>query len=797
MLDGVTAALAIINSKGTFASRQTCDCDELAVEVKGVGPIRFPISVVTARKLCSVARPAAFGHRDKTLHDKNVRDTWEIFGRQVKIDNCKWKPRLEAQLSIIKRQLGLPEDGQLVAVFDKLLVYGPGQFFAPHQDSERTDDMIGSLVVELPSAYLGGSIAIEHNGEKKVFRGLKPGKKKLALLAFYADCRHEVKPVSSGFRISLTYRLQYRGAASTLLPEPLSGAVGKLAASVKAYFSTPVKHPYSNAAPERPDRLVYLLDHEYTQMSLAWDRLKNGDRLRAAALRRVAELLDCECYLSLADVHESWSCEAADWDSEYGFRGGHRLGSHYDDWEDDEDVEDGESHDNPAMYKLEALCASDIELRHFVGPDGKPAFDMKAVPAQSEVCCTKDSVNMAPFKAEHEGWMGNYGNTVDRWYHRAAVVIWPRERNFMVLARESATWALNALTARIKAGATHEAVEKARTLVPFWARIAPHEPSAPFLLKLLKMLVSLDDAELALNLLAPFGPLWLSSRARPCFITLATRYGLQWSMRVFGAWYERQRYDSPGWLKFLPGCCVELLGTNTASSRSLALWLLEQELTAFEQRHKAALQIPEIWLLDDSSVRPHDDVLALLEAAAVLGESAVRDRLLTFLMAPTTALPLMSAGELLRAGREGRTPSAVRALGLQAMYGHVVELLERKLAEKERSADDWSIAHAIQCKCLLCVELSAFLCASTRTVFAWPLAKERRRHIHSMLDSHNLPVTHSTKRCGSPFILVLTKQKALFQRAAAERKQQQTLLSWLRKERRAFVNDSLFSAVHV
>lgn len=164
MLDGVTAALAIINSKGTFASRQTCDCDELAVEVKGVGPIRFPISVVTARKLCSVARPAAFGHRDKTLHDKNVRDTWEISGRQVKIDNRKWKPRLEAQLSIIKRQLGLPEDGKLVAVFDKLLVHGPGQFFAPHQDSERTDDMIGSLVVELPSVYLGGTIAIEHNG---------------------------------------------------------------------------------------------------------------------------------------------------------------------------------------------------------------------------------------------------------------------------------------------------------------------------------------------------------------------------------------------------------------------------------------------------------------------------------------------------------------------------------------------------------------------------------------------------------------------------------------------------------
>jgi hypothetical protein len=28
-----------------------------------------------------------------------------------------------------------------------MLVYAPGQFFAPHQDSEKTDDMIGTLVV--------------------------------------------------------------------------------------------------------------------------------------------------------------------------------------------------------------------------------------------------------------------------------------------------------------------------------------------------------------------------------------------------------------------------------------------------------------------------------------------------------------------------------------------------------------------------------------------------------------------------------------------------------------------------
>lgn len=799
MLERVTEALTAIKADGTFATKLTCGYERLALTVKGVGPIRFPISAMTARKLCAVARPAPFGRRDKTLHDTSVRDTWQLSQRQVKIDARSWKPTLEAQLSIMKRRLGLPAEWQLVAVFDKLLVYGPGQFFATHQDSERSDDMVGSLVVELPSSYTGGSLVVEHNAEKKVFRGLTPGTKKLSLLGFYADCRHEVKPVTSGFRITLTYQLQYRAGASPQLPEHLSAEVGQLAASVKTYFSTPIQNSYSSAAPERPDRLVYLLDHEYTQLSLAWNRLKNGDRLRAAALRRVAELLDCECYLTLADVHESWSCEETDFDRGYSFGRGSWRRDHWNRRDEDDhdfDENEKEEQDSPEKYRLTDLCESDIELRHFVGQDGKSSPSMTASPAYSEVCHTKASVDMTPFKSEHEGWMGNYGNTVDRWYHRAAVVLWPQDRNFVILAKASASWAVNELAALLKSGATPEATEKARSLVPFWNRTVPSEPNAPFLLQLLNVLASLDDAELAHELLSPFGPHWLSSGVFAAFLALTTRHGLQWSMRVFDSWSKRQRYGSPSWLSAMPGFLAALVDTSTDSHRSLALWLLERELAAFAIRHKAALQVPKLWLRDDKSERRPDDVLALLEGAAVLGASAVRDRLLAFLMAPATALPLMSAGELLRAAREGRTPAAVRTLGLQAMYVHVVELLEKTLAEKERSADDWSIEHSIQCKCALCVELSAFLRASTRTVLEWPLATDRRQHLHTMLDSHQLPVTHTTERRGRPFTLVLTKQKELFRRAAALRKQQQTLLTWLRKERKAFVDDASSSTLH-
>ena len=46
-----------------------------------------------------------------------------------------------------------------------MLVYGKGQFFLPHQDSEKDDAMVGTLVVSLPSAHTGGELVIEHAGQ--------------------------------------------------------------------------------------------------------------------------------------------------------------------------------------------------------------------------------------------------------------------------------------------------------------------------------------------------------------------------------------------------------------------------------------------------------------------------------------------------------------------------------------------------------------------------------------------------------------------------------------------------------
>jgi hypothetical protein len=211
--------------------------------------------------------------------------------------NTRWKPALATCLRTLQTDLGLPDGCQLEAVFDKLLLYEEGQFFKPHQDSEKGDEMVGTLVVILPSEYSGGAVTVEHRGDTKRFRRLESQAKDLSLLAFYADCHHAVSPIKSGVRVALTYQLRLEGRSNAVRPKVRADVMDRLTDGVREHFAVPVLKPYARSEPAPPERLVYLLDHEYTQRSLSWSHLKSGDRVRTAALRTAAERLDtrAEC----------------------------------------------------------------------------------------------------------------------------------------------------------------------------------------------------------------------------------------------------------------------------------------------------------------------------------------------------------------------------------------------------------------------------------------------------------------------------------------------------------------------
>lgn len=777
MLDDVTAALAAIQAGGSFAVERACPSDNLHIEVEGVGPLRFPITAAVAKKLRSVARPAPFGRRDQTLLDPAVRDTWEIGKDQITIDSRRWAPVLRAQLDALQEDLGLPAGCKLTARLDKMLVYEPGQFFAPHQDSERSRDMACSLVVELPSRSTGGAVVVQLGTEKVVLHGAPRHPTDLSLLAFYADCHHEVQPITSGFRVVLTYHLLRRDSPAPARADH-AAEVERLAAAVKAFFATPVQQPYANQPAQPPDRLVYLLDHEYTEQSLGWERLKNADAPRAKALLDVADRLGCEVFLALADVQETWNCMESD-DRGWGRR---RRGW----YEDDEDGEDENGSDEE--YELLDLVDDNLELRHWLDRHGKDARGVPTIPADAEIRFTRPSSEMSPFRSEHEGYMGNYGNTVDRWYHRAAVVLWPRERNFVIRAKVAPAWAVKEVLALLRKGKVREARERAHSLLPFWSGVARQEGGERFTVDLLEAAGAFGEADLAHDLLAPLSPSRLTPAAVPGFVALVERLGAAWAQKLFSTWSSAalRRWDAAPWRPLLPGLCAALAAGAERHGRAFAEWLLAGEVRAFEKEHSGMLTLPPVAAGERSRAAHRRDLACLFVAAAVLGAASLREELIAFLTAGETALLPLEAGELLRELRGARTPAGTRALGLSALHRHAVDRLASALSIPPRRPDDWSIQVRLRCSCALCKELSAFLRAAHREEHRWPLAKDGRRHVHHQIDSHALPVTHVTERRGSPYTLVLRKQRALFDLDAAARERQKEMLAWLRKNRRAF-----------
>ncbi|MGH9182284.1 MAG: 2OG-Fe(II) oxygenase [Acidimicrobiales bacterium] len=721
--------------------------------------------------------------------DPQVRDTSEMPKSRVKIDKRQWNRTLLPVLDRLRGDLGLPAGCALKAELHSMLVYGPGQFFVPHQDSERADEMVGSLVVTLPTSFTGGALVVEHRGEKARYRS---SKKSLSFVAFYADCRHEIQPVKSGCRIVLTYNLVLRGETATAaMAEASPATVNALARCLDEHFTTPIPPPRYGADTatdtDPPNRLVYLLDHEYTARGLSWSRLKGSDARRAAALRAAAVSADCEVVLALADVHETWSAYEPGWDDRWYARR-----RRWDDWDDDDDDDGWPDPSDPDDYDLEELIEATVTLDAWIDPEGRQAEPIVAWVDDVELCATTPSVELSPYASEYEGYMGNYGNTMDRWYRRCALVVWPRQRAFAVRAEASPSWALDALAAGVRAGDLSAVQEMAATLAPFWDVAARLEQRRGFVTKALRVAKVLDDPALAAMLVGPFPVTRLTRSQATALVALADCYGDSWTAdrvarwsRTDSGWGTAGDADRGEWIASLPQLCVALQQKGRAGP-SLAGVLVQESWAWLRDAIDSERDIPSPSHRERALGELARPILGVLESAAVIDAADVGAEVVGFLCKDDDDALLACLVSVLR--RAEARPKAVRtARPFDATAEHCLGRLEARLARPLRADDDWSIEALNDCRCELCGTLGQFLADSTRRTFEWPLAKERRRHVHGTIDHAELPVSHQTRRSGRPYTLVLTKTEALFEREREVRRRDEADRKWLEGNRSSFV----------
>jgi hypothetical protein len=93
----------------------------------------------------------------------------------------------------------------------KINSYGPGGLFREHQDTPREKGYLGTLVVALPTAFEGGEFVLRHGAMEHVLDWSVEGRgahaDELHWVFFYSDVKHEIKPVKSGYRITISYNI--------------------------------------------------------------------------------------------------------------------------------------------------------------------------------------------------------------------------------------------------------------------------------------------------------------------------------------------------------------------------------------------------------------------------------------------------------------------------------------------------------------------------------------------------------------------------------------------------------------
>ncbi|KAF9525206.1 hypothetical protein CPB83DRAFT_796716 [Crepidotus variabilis] len=189
-----------------------------AIDASTTGRIDFAnVTDTDLEKLAAACQPATFGRNQEDVLDEGYRKAGKLDAANISV---QFTPHDLGVVDVIYNHLLRSavdsKDRPINVEIYKLNVYGPGAFFKPHVDTPRSDKMFGSLVVVLPTVHEGGSLIFHWGDEDVSFdsaQAVKIQPTTAAFAVFASDIEHEVAPVTSGYRVTLTYNLYWEATA--------------------------------------------------------------------------------------------------------------------------------------------------------------------------------------------------------------------------------------------------------------------------------------------------------------------------------------------------------------------------------------------------------------------------------------------------------------------------------------------------------------------------------------------------------------------------------------------------------
>ena len=729
-----------VQRPGSFYSTGTIDIHPPRLEVEDVGPIALPLLPVQAKQIVAVAEAAPYGRGTETLHDADVRRTWQIDAARVRISGRRWAEDLSNVVDRVTADLSVT--GRVEAELYKLLVYDTGSFFVTHRDTEKAPGMFATLVIVLPCDYSGGELLVRHKGHEARLDLRRDEPSEAAFAAFYADCRHEVLPIASGHRLALIYNLVRVDRGDLPRPPDYASEQTQVVKLLRDWSEA----GRTSDTRQNPLKLIYPLEHAYSQADLGFDALKGADTAVAGLLSSAADSAACDLHLALVTVEESGWAEYAGG----GYRG------------DDE-------------YEIGEVCESSETIHDWRHPDGSRP-EMGALPFYGDEVSPPGAFDdLEDVEPDFEEATGNEGVSFERLYQRAALVIWPHTNRPAVLAEGGLTVSIPFLQRLVaqweSAGGQRDDPiwQEARDLAACirdawpktaWERKQASESGRPgILLACLSHLGDLDGAADFLTQQAAAGaygptdndPLAAvlkqlpPERAADLLIpVVANNLALQ------------------------PGACANLLTHVTKDGTLNAEQLGPVALTLV-----TGLPVEPDTSLPFGSSRPEppkselvaDTLIALERIDPTLAAQALKHFLSLPSVYPMDRMLLPAALSLRDAGEDPEPVS------IKDLRHAVLQHLQQRIDEPLEPPADWRRDAEIACNCPHCRQLSGFLASPEQSVWRFKAAEAKRSHVSHSISRHHCDLDLATDKQRRPYTLVCTKNMASHLRRVNQRKQ--------------------------
>lgn len=752
--DQLAALLARIDRPGDFYATGTLDMHPPRLRVEGVGTIALPLLPVQAQQLIEVAEQAPYGRGSETLVDTEVRRTWQIDAARLTLEGQRWLDDLHALLPRLAEGLGVT--GQVEAELYKLLIYDAGSFFLSHRDSEKCPGMFATLVLILPSEFSGGELLVRHQSREVRLDLRREDPAAMAYAAFYADCRHQVLPITDGCRLALIYNL-FRRDGGPLPQAPDHDSVRTELTQLLSQWSQCGQGEPQDDTQDQVDwplKLVLPLEHAYTEAELSFRKLKGIDATLAAMVRDAAAASDCDLHLAMLSVLESgWA--------EYSGRGR---------WDDDFEIGEVDSR----VQELHNWCRTDDSASGM----GTLPFD------DDEICPPERLEEIANTEAEFHEATGNEGASFERQYQCAALVLWPRCERSAVLAQGgldvSLPWLTEQLSATDRAAADDagngerlaEARALAQAICANWptseyqrGHVSREGQSAQFL----SALHRLGDTRTFLDFIA--------------------------EVAAAGGYSEHDNPPLVNILSELPsahaGTILNTLVTGNAArdpsacARLLADVFARQPALAGESGQSAAIALldalpitPPVPSYSGTPKKVTPELITATLAALQCIDEASAGRLAEPLapQALTRLVEHLDVYDLDQilipaalAVQAGKAPLAANTPMAESLKQAVIALLRQRIAEALEPPADWRRPAKLGCQCTYCEDLSRFLDSPTDSSWRIKAVKKTREHLAYQIRAAQCDLDLQTETRGTPHTLICKKNQASYAKRLRQR----------------------------